>query len=156
MIELAMKRSSRTGVLWSSLLLAGAMLAAVALVSHRPLTRDWALASAAVSGLGTLAVAAYASRWSVYPRWSFVVAGGILGGSLVLTAVLSPDLAQWRKDIAITWMLPYYFLIAVLTGPPRPTGSCAATSRWAPWLAVGTGLFLGMVNLVTSSVGGRW
>jgi hypothetical protein len=153
MIELAMRRPSRSGVLRGTLLLTGAMLAATVVASHHPLTREWALASAAVSGLGTIAVATYASRWSAFPRWSFVVAGGILAVSLVLAAALSPDLAQWRENIAINWMLPYYFLIAGLTGPVRTTGWCAPTSRWAPWLVVGVGFLLGLVNLVTSFVG---
>jgi len=155
MTELVMKRPSRSGVLWGSLLLAAVMLAATALASHRPLTRGWALASSALSGLGTLAVAIYASRWSAFPRWSFVVAGGILGGSLVLTAILSPDLAQWRKELAIDWVLPYYFLIVGLTGPVHATGWCAPTSRWAPWLVVGVGLLLGLMNLAINGVGAR-
>jgi len=155
MNESVIKRPSRSGAIQGSLLLTGVLLAATLLASHDPLTRGWALASASVSALGTIAVAAYASRWSAFPRWSFAVAGGLLGVSLVLAAALSPDLPHWRKDIAVNWIFPYYFLITGLTGPARTTGWCAPTAPWAPWLMVGVGFVLGLVNLVTSLVGAR-
>ena len=155
MNESVLKRPSRGGAIQGSLLLTGVLLTATVLASHHPLTRGWALASASVSALGTLAVAAYSSRWSAFPRWSLATAGGLLGASLVLAAVFSPDLSQWRKDIAVNWIFPYYFLITGLTGPVRTTGWCAPTSPWGPWLMVGVGFVLGSVNLVTSLLGAR-
>jgi hypothetical protein len=95
-----------------------------------------AAATAFVYGGGVLAMAWLTSRATPYPRWAWFASAGVMVLALGVAAVRLPGHAEMKEWTSMAWMLPWLFLIMVLS-PARVSSWCSPRSAWSGPLLVG-------------------
>lgn len=101
-------------------------------------TAEAALAGALIMS-ASLVVTALVVRGSVFPRWSLVVAAGILGAGMAAAVLIAPG----SDSMVGTWS--YGWLYLALLGGTRATGP-----RWchSPWMVVGVSGVLSLIGVI--------
>jgi hypothetical protein len=124
--------------------LVGVFAMTVAGRGHPP-TREAAILAAAVCGIATFAMTAWAVRFASYPRWSYWTSALVLSVLALAAAVLLPDLREWKDHMLSTmWMNTWYPLVLTSSAGTGATACWAGTARGG-WLMVGAAAFLGSV-----------
>jgi len=108
-----------------------------------------AVAAACIYGGGVLAMAWLTARSTAYPRWAWFASAGVMVLALGVAAVQMPGHAEMKEWTSMAWMLPWLFLIMVLS-PARVSGWCSPRSAWSGPLLVGMSALYSSILLVAA------
>src|SRR5580765_6010092 len=135
MISGEMDRPERQRTMWIGVGLLALITIGGALV-QRQAAANAAVAAACIYGGGVLAMAWLTARSTAYPRWAWFASAGVMVLALGIAAVRMPGHAEMKEWTSLAWMLPWLFLILMLS-PARLSGWCSPRSAWSGPLLVG-------------------
>jgi len=143
-----MERPDPRRTMWLGVALLALITIAGAFV-QRQAGANAAATVALIDGGGVVAMAWLTSRVTAYPRWAWFASAGVMVLALGIAAVRLPGHAAMKEWASMAWMLPWVYLIMMMT-PARVSGWCAPRSAWAGPLLVGMSAVYSSILLVAA------